>query len=249
MDGKLRANEIIAYFKDKPFKADELYQFYTDEEPELKETTFRWRVYALKNNGIINTIKKGVYATEHKNDFEPEITRSLARLFSRVKKNFPYADMAIWETSWLKNHMLHQTIGSDTILEIERDVAPAVFAYLQKSQKDVYLNPGQLEMENYIMPGRSNIIVKNLTVTSPLIERDGVIAPRIEKVMIDLFVEKDLFLTYQGAELQNMYREFFETYNINRSTLGQYANKRHVKKRFITFLKKKANIHEEDLLM
>jgi hypothetical protein len=53
--------------------------------------------------------------------------------------------------------------------------------------------------------------------------------PTIEKIMVDLFVDDELFVTYQGAELQNIYREVFTSYSVNRSTLTQYANKRHVK--------------------
>ena len=62
-------------------------------------------------------------------------------------------------------------------------------------------------------------------MTSPLTEREGLILPTIEKIMVDLFKDDELFAPYQGAELQNIFQEFFYTYNINQSTLRQYTNK------------------------
>lgn len=72
MNDKLRAKEIKIYFGDKPFKSDDLYNFYAKYEPDLKKTTFRSRVHTLKNDGVISTLKKGVYATTSKKDFDIE---------------------------------------------------------------------------------------------------------------------------------------------------------------------------------
>lgn len=249
MSDKLRAKEIITYFGDKPFNSNDLYNFYANYEPDLKKTTFRWRVYTLKNDGVINSLKKGVYSTMSKKDFEPAIDKKLISLFVKVKKQFPYTDMVIWETSWLNNYMVHQAFSSNIILEVEKDAAPVVFAYLQESRGDVYLNPGKFEVENYIISGQNNIIIKNLTMTSPLTEREGLKVPTIEKIMVDIFTDYKLFVTYQGAELQNIFQEFFLTFNINQSTLRQYANKRHVRDRLISFLEGETDIDEDTLLM
>jgi len=249
MNNKLRAKVIKTYFGDKPFNSDDLYNFYKNHEPDLKKTTFRWRVYALKNIGAINTLKKGVYVTTSKKNFEPVIDKKLISLFTKVRKQFPYTNMCIWETSWLNNYVVHQAFSSNIILEIERDVATAVFAYLQESYRDVYLNPGKVELENYIIPGQNNIIIKNLTMTSPLTKREDLIVPTIEKIMVDIFIDNELFVSYQGAELQNIYQEFFKTFNINQSRLRQYANKRHVRDKFISFLKKESEIGEDELLI
>ncbi len=249
MNDKLRTKEIKIYFGDKPFSSNDLYRFYADCEPDLKKTTFRSRVYTLKNDGVISTLKKGVYATNSKKDFEPAIDRKLTSLFVKVKKQFPYTDVAIWETSWLNNYMVHQAFSSNIILEVEKDAAPAVFAFLKESYRDVYLNPGKFEVENYVISGQNNIIIKKLTMTSPLTEREDLKVPTIEKIMVDIFTDDELFATYQGAELQNIFQEFFKIFNINQSTLGQYANKRHVKDRLIFFLKKETDIEEDELLM
>lgn len=249
MNDKLKVDEIKIFFGDRPFTSDELYYFYTQYDPELNKNTFRWRVHALKTQGLINTIKRGVYVTWTKKDFNPALGKKLTQLFSRVQKQYPYSDMCIWETSWLNNFMVHQAFSSNVILEIDKDSAPAVFAFLQELRRDVYLNPSKHEVDNYIIYSQNNIIVKNLIVTSPLKETQGIVIPTIEKIMVDIFADEDLFVTYQGAELKNIYQEMFRTFNINRSTLKQYANKRHVKNNLISFLKEETDIDNDELFI
>jgi len=246
---KLKIDKIKNYFGDKPFTSEDLYNFYVQYDPDLKKSTFRWRVYALKNHGVINTLKRGVYVTKIKKNFEPIVGKKLIQLFSKVQKEFPYSDMCIWETSWLNNFMVHQAFSGNIILEIDKDAAPAVFAYLQEFHREVYLNPDKHEVNNYIISGQNNIIVKNLILTSPLKETQEIIIPTIEKIMVDLFADEELFVTYQGAELKNIYQEFFRIFNINQSTLRQYANKRHIKNTLIAFLKEETDIDNDELFI
>ncbi len=249
MSNKLRADEIKEYFGTKPFTNDELYKYYMKQEPGLKKTTFRWRVYKLKKIGVINNLKRGIYVTKRKKEFEPVIGKKLSDIFKKTRKQFPYSDASIWDTSWLKNYTIHQPFLNNIILETDKDAAPAVFAYLQESYKDVYLNPGEYEVNTYIISGQNNLIVKNLNKSSPLKEREGIIIPAIEKILVDLFVDNELFVTYQGAELQNVYRELFRIFNINQSTLKQYANKRHARDKLIHFLRAETEINNDELLI
>ena len=249
MNDKLKIEEIKKVFGDKPFTTDDLYHFYQKYDPNLNKNTFRWRIYALKNEGAINTLKRGVYATTSKKEFEPAVSKKLKNLFSKVQNQFPYVDMCIWETSWLNNLMIHQVFSNNIILEVDKEAASAVFAFLQESYKDVYLNPGKYEVEHYINAGQINIFIKNLTSTSPLQKVQNITVPTIEKIMVDLFADDELFVTYQGAELHNIYRELFVSYNVNRSKLKQYAHKRHKKDKLVSFLKEETSIGEDELLM
>ena len=63
MSDKMKINELREFFRDKPFTNDELYSFYSHNESDLKKTTFRWRIYNLKNQGVIYSPKRGLYVT------------------------------------------------------------------------------------------------------------------------------------------------------------------------------------------
>lgn len=244
---KMRVDEFKDFFKNNPFTSDEFYDFYLQKEPDLKKTTFRGRVHNLKKNGIIYSPRRGLYVIENRKEFNPVIDKKLHRLYKKVKTQFPYSDMCIWETNWLNSYMVHQPISNDIIIEIEQEAASAALAFLQESLKNIYLNPGKHEIENYMHSGQSNIIIKNLVIESPVEATSGVVIPKIEKIIVDLFAEDELFVTYQGGELKNIYEELFNKYNINQSTINRYATRRSVADRLIIFLKKGTDINNDKI--
>jgi hypothetical protein len=244
---KLKIDEVRESFGNKPFTSDELYQFYLKDEPTLKKSTFRWRVSNLKKENIIYSLKRGLYTTVRKKNFTPPIDKQLKNLYKKIKAQFPYSEISIWDTSWLNDYMVHQPLTGNTIIEVDKDAVASVFSFLQESVKNVFLNPDKYEIETYMSTGRTNIIVKNLVAESQIEMRENIIIPRIEKIMVDLFVEDQLYITYQGGELRNIYEAFFETFSINQSTLNRYATKRKVKERFLTFLKDETEIDQTEI--
>ena len=69
------------------------------------------------------------------------------------------------------------------------------------------------------------IVIKPLRVKSPLENIDNKKVISIEKIMVDLYIDK-LYLYYQGKELQTIYENIFEKYDINMKRLLNYANLR-----------------------
>lgn len=247
MSDKLRIAEVIKSFGNKPFTSDELYRFYLEQEPNLKEMTFRGRVHRLKDENVIYSLKRGLYTVARKNNFIPPIDKQLKNLYKKIKARFPYSEVSIWDTSWLNDYMVHQPITRNIIIEVDKDAVASVFAFLQESTKNVFLNPDKHKIETYMSTGQANVIVKNLVAESQVEIREDISIPRIEKIMVDLFVEDQLYVTYQGGELKNIYEAFFETFSINQSTLNRYATKRKVKERFLTFLKDETEIDQNEI--
>ena len=69
------------------------------------------------------------------------------------------------------------------------------------------------------------IVVKSLRAKSPLDNIDNRKEISIEKIMVDLYIDK-LYLHYQGRELRTIYENIFEKYDINMRRLLNYANLR-----------------------
>lgn len=244
---KMQIDELKKIFKNNPFTSREFYNFYLKNEPDLKKTTFRWRVHNLKNNGVIYSPKLGLYVISSKNDFKPLIDNKLYGLYKKIKNQFPYSNLCVWETNWLNNYMVHQAFSNNTIIEIDRETAPSTLAFLQESLKNIYLNPGKHEIEYYMRSGQSNIIIKNLVVESPVEDLKNIVVPRIEKIIVDLFAEDDLFVTYQGEELKNIYNGLFNEFSINQSTIKRYATRRNVADDLITFLREETSINDDEI--
>ncbi|MBL7007086.1 MAG: hypothetical protein ISR78_08405 [Spirochaetia bacterium] len=236
MNDKLRIEEIKELFMGNKFTNEQLYQLYLSEEPGLKENTFRWRVYKLKAEGVIQSVERGVYTTRFKKVFNPQISNLLQEYYRRISAQFPYMNFSIWHTSWLHTYMNHQPLTDNTIIEVEKEAMVSVFTELYESYNNVFLNPEEKEIERYIETGQKNIIVKNLIKESPLKTRDGIIIPKIEKILIDLYVDRKLYRPYQGNELRNIYENLFSMFNINQSTLSRYANRRGAREKLYHFL-------------
>ncbi|MBK7184294.1 MAG: hypothetical protein IPH89_16080 [Bacteroidetes bacterium] len=134
--------ELKDHFKNRDvFTRMELYEFFLRFNPELKETTFRWRIYDLKQKQIIRSISRARFTLHYQPTFIPFVETKLKTLFKAVKKNFPYTKISVWNTKWLNEFMLHQPGRFMTILEVESEAASSVFNSLKDSNyKNVFLN-------------------------------------------------------------------------------------------------------------
>ncbi|NJM53397.1 MAG: hypothetical protein HC846_08390 [Blastocatellia bacterium] len=57
------------------FSRAELFEFYSEFEPDLKEGTFGWRIYDLKQKNIIKSVGKGIYTLSDKAEYSPLLNK------------------------------------------------------------------------------------------------------------------------------------------------------------------------------
>lgn len=223
------------------FTSKELLKFYRVNEDGLKESTFRWRVYALKKDGLISNIKRGSYILKQKKTFKPQISRNMKILYNMIKNKYPYIDINVWNTSWFDNFMNHQVYNSYIIIEVDRDVVESVFNMLKDKRNNVYLNPKRKVVENYIL-SENAIIVKPILKEMPTQDIENINVSKIEKVLVDLFMDKFLLISYQGSEMKNIFERTFEEYEINCTTLFRYARNRGIKEKIKKYIDNETNI-------
>lgn len=242
LNDKLKIEDIILKFKGKAFFTyKEIYEFYKEKELELKIGTFKWRIYKLKEKGIIKDLKKGVYKLGSYKEFVPKISTNIKRLYNYLIKEYPYVQINIWETSWLNDFMNHQPFNSLIIIEVDKDILEPAFYLLKEKRNEVYINPKIEEIEKYIS-SENVVIIKSIIKDAPNKKIDKVNIPKIEKILVDIFFESELFRTYQGQELINIFERIFEEYSINLTTLLRYARKRGVKEKINNFIIKNIKI-------
>jgi hypothetical protein len=109
---KVLENRLIEEFKDKEsFSREELFQFYRYFEPELKEGTFGWRIYDLKNRNIIKPLKRGLYVISYKPKYKPDISPNLLKIAKQLSEKFDEVKHSVWETVWLNEFAQHQRVN------------------------------------------------------------------------------------------------------------------------------------------
>jgi hypothetical protein len=218
-------------FKDRnSFTREDLLDFYLEYEPDIKKATFGWRIFDLRQKGIIRTIAKGVYVLSGKPEYKPhpsDKARKLARAFGR---HLPGSNYCISETSWLNEFSIHQTNTSVIILEVDKDLLEPAFFTLKNEIKDLYLQPGPKEMEIYVLQKEDPVVLKSLISRSPTQgKRDKnltVNLPHLEKLLVDVYCDRQIYFFYSGVEHGNIFSNAFDRYAVNLSRLRNYAKRR-----------------------
>jgi hypothetical protein len=251
---KIIENRLIEEFKEREsFSREELFEFFRFFEPNLKEGTFGWRIYDLKNKNIIKSIKRGLYTISYKPKYKPDLSSELIKLTKKVQEKFQDIKYCIWETDWLNEFSQHQTSKRILIIEIEKDFVESLYYYLKDTFKhDLYLNPDNKAIEFYISESDFPVVIKKLITRSPIGKRTEnklkVSTPLLEKILVDLFAGEKLFYFYQGSELMHIYENAINNYTINFTKLFSYARRREREQEIKSFIMDNMNYLVKDII-
>lgn len=139
--------------------------------------------------------------------------------------------------------MLHIPGKSMTLIEVEKEAIEPVYHFLKSRElTDVFINPSKAEISRYVNEAQSPIVVIPLITKAPVNREDKTILPTLEKLMVDLFCDKDLFIAYQGTELSHIFNMAYSRYAIDLTRLFSYAERRRKRDAIRTYLAEKTDI-------
>jgi hypothetical protein len=239
---KIKENRLIDEFKGRDFfTREELYEFYRSFEPDLKEGTFGWRIYDLRNKNIIRPLKRGLYAISYKPTYKPEMSLELMKLAKRITDKFEDVKHCIWQTEWLNEFSQHQASKRMILIEIEKDFIESLYYELKDSSRnELFLNPDDKAIDFYIAESNYPVVIKKLITRSPIVRRTEkrvkFYTPQLEKVLVDLFAEEKLFYYLQGTEMMHIYETAINNYAIDFTKLFSYAKRREREQNIKQFL-------------
>ena len=231
-------------FKDREtFSREELYRFYCKYDSNLKETTFRWRVYELKEKRIITPLSKGLFSFNYKPIYRPEIGENEKKTYEKINKQFPTLKHCIWSTRIINEFMLHQPGRYVTILEVEINALEPVFHFLKDiNVSNVFFQPKEIEIERYVFETESAIVLNSLITKAPIQKIKKISTITIEKLIVDIFCEPILFNAFQGSELANIINNAYHHYTINFTKLFSYAKRRRKEDDLMEYLSQQTEI-------
>lgn len=230
-------------FKDKAFiTQDELRAYFREKDPNLTNGVLYWHIDQLKKSQTLLPVKRGVYSLTKKPVFEPTLNRSLRKLQKQIDGIFSEDFMAIvWSTEWVHQFMVQQPFHSITIIETEKEYLRAVFDSLRESNQNVFLNPSKEVVQEYVLDHPLAIVIKPRISRSPTVLAENLTVASLEKMLVDIFCDKDLFVAYQGQELGNIFNNTWKHYSLNLSALANYAKRRRRYAGLVDFLKNAAS--------
>jgi hypothetical protein len=238
--GRLRkaTDTLFKYFENwKSFTTNDVYDFFSQTKPDIKRTTVNWRIYNLVQQGLLKRIGRGIYSLGKENYFSPMPDSKQKNIFTMVKKQFPLITFCCWHTSALKEFFQHLSVHNFLLIEVEREAMESVFFFIKETNKNTFKEPSRDVMENFVLESKDAIIVKSLTSEAPLQNINNITVPAIEKILVDLYTDKETFFFLQGSEMLNIFANALEKYTVNTDRLLRYAkrrNKREELKKLLT---------------
>jgi len=144
MSKSIEKKLIEAFKEHSSFDRNELYDFYLDFEPDLKESTFSWRIYDLKKKDIIKIIGRGLYIISNKPKYKPVLSENVLKIARKSSERFEEINYCIWETQWLNEFTQHQTSNQMIVVEVEKEFVDSFYYNLNDNLRmDFFLNPDE----------------------------------------------------------------------------------------------------------
>lgn len=220
-------NTIESYFKSNAqLSREKLVSLINKDFPELSLGTITVYLSKLKKAGIINNPARGVYSISNKQIFNPEINQNLKKIYNKIHRDFPFIEICVWNTKWLSDLMRHQPFKNFTIIEVDKEAEEQVFNAVSEWTKNVYFNPDEEILERYISTNTEEVtIIKNLVTEAPTTKNNKIEIPTLEKVLVDIIIDRELFAAQQG-ELDFIFKSAFDKYDINKAKMKRYAIRR-----------------------
>lgn len=228
MDRSLHIENLKEYFKGRnQFSIADIQSFYQKFEKEIKRSTLDWRIYELKNLGVIQKVGRGIYSLEKGQIYIPSVDAALKRLFNKVQNKFPFLQVCVWNTKWLNEFMTHQPVRFYILIEVEKDGMEPLFYFLKEhTSKEVFLNPSASFLEKYATHEQEFVLVTHLVTEAPAQEVEKTKVPTLEKMLVDIFSDDVIFASQQGQEMKTIFSNAFDKYLIDKPKLLRYAARR-----------------------
>jgi hypothetical protein len=215
---------------------DAIANFYHKFEPNIPNSTINWRIYSLVQLGVLQRVGRGQFIIGETKKYLPYLDKSIKLIYKKIKNKFPYLDLCIWHTSIFNEFMLHIQGRFAIILEVEKEAQDAVFYFLRDLKFHVFIDPSKEVLENYIPYETNPIIIKTLITEAPIQIIDNISAPTLEKILVDIYCDKEIFMSQQGAELKTIFETAIDKYTVNKDKMLRYASRRGKQKLFQEYL-------------
>jgi len=186
--------------------------------------------------GVLTRIGRGKFILGKTKVYYPDVSTKLKSVYNKLKKEFPYVDICIWNTSILNEFMIHQPGVFNFIIEVEKDVTQSAFYFLKELKYPVFIEPTSDILEKYLPIDKEAFIIKPLVSESPTQLVNGITTISIEKLLVDIFCDDIIFSAQQGSEMRTIFNEAFSKYTVNQSKMLRYANRRRKKEVFEKYL-------------
>lgn len=215
-----------------------------DVDLGFKETLLRNLLQKLLDEGDLIRIGRNQYqkigGKNCKERYRNQYSQEAQLVVDFMKKKYPLLDYRVWEIKWLNEFWNHQIAQNKIFVEVERMGCDFVYTELSEEYTgNILLRPNEKELYRY--GGMNTIIVDRLVSESPKGNPEKYNTP-LEKLIVDLFANKNLKEMVHIGEYEEAMAEMFDKYYVDQIKLFRYAARRNRKEEIYHFLKEQAGV-------
>lgn len=222
--------------KKDSFDKSDLRAWYAAHGIDMTEENLRVRIHRWKAKGVLQTVASGKYTIGQKPNYTPIPDKFIRKVNKLFLSSYDELDYCIWSTQRLMDLMLHIPVRYFYVLETEKDATETIFHYFKENGINAYYHPNQDQIYRYVVPEADAIIVRPLISRSPCQMVEKVRMPLIEKILVDLYCDTEIFYAYGGSELIRIYENVLLHYTVNFTRLLGYAERRKKNKEIKAFM-------------
>ncbi|NQE05625.1 hypothetical protein C5S32_07130 [ANME-1 cluster archaeon GoMg1] len=208
------------------FHINDLRKYFTDRRIDYKNDTLKKYLYLLKRENVIYGAGRGWYSTI-KEEFVLD-TKPVEKIITLIKKEFPLLDFSCWGTEQIKGFFHHLPSQFVTFVYTDKDFLQALKDFLADNGYNTYLNPRKSEAEKYVELKNRTVILRPFISSR---ESKNQCFAKIEKILVDLFIETKRVNLMDREECQKIISNVILNYRINIAEMFDYAERRKIKEK------------------
>jgi hypothetical protein len=204
----------------------------------ISDSGILWHVKKLIKQNKLSRLSRGLYGRFIKGEFTPTLNDDLKRLYGNIASEFPLIDIVVYSGSDVAALQHHISANNALYVEVTREATESVFHYLIDKNIRAYHKPDSELMCDYVDLSERCVIIKPLVTESPIRRIDGVYMPTLEKLLVDINIDRD-FYYIQGIEASYIMDNAQSLYQLNTAKMLRYASRRGIKGKMLLYLKNK----------
>lgn len=225
-------NRIYNYTKEKHyFNIRDLREYLEQNNIKYTDENLKKSLYRMNKDEIIYDAGRGWYSTI-KDEFNLD-KRPVKKTINLIDKDFPFLEFSCWSTEQLKAFYHHVPTQFVIFIFSEKEFLESLKDHLENHNYDVFINPLKAEAEKFVHFKDQTIILRpSITSREP---KDKHFA-RIEKIIVDLYMESRKINLIDGEEYKKIISNIFHNFRINLADMLEYAERRGIKDKIISFV-------------
>lgn len=231
-------NILIDRYKNKTITTGEIVNDLSRIYPNVNKNTIIWNLNEMIKRGDIVRIGRGKYlfSNEPCREFMMPIFDDVKQVVDIISTQFKYVKVVLTDSKWLSDYLVQQPFATVVKIEVNAPAVDAVVNLLRKEGVKAFSTSEITDADKYFSEARIFVIDK-IRFNNPTKKyENNVFIAKLEKVMVDVACDYEVFKQYQGWELENFYANVTEKCAVNFSTVIKYASSRGRKEQIVSLL-------------